>query len=69
MNDITIQIRAVMEYALIELKKKFPDKEFDLIVRDFAPAIHIRMRKTQISEIIKNTPEGFVFEEFCYVTS
>ncbi|MFH1197781.1 MAG: hypothetical protein V1720_18920 [bacterium] len=64
MNDINIQIRTVTEYALTELKKKFPGKEFDLIVRDFAPAIHIRMRKTQLSEMIKNTPEGYVFEGF-----
>ena len=64
MNDINIQIHTVAEYCLGELKKKFPGKEFDLIVRDFAPAIHIRMRKTQLSEILKNTHEGFVFEEF-----
>jgi disulfide oxidoreductase YuzD len=64
MNDITIQIKTVTEYALAELKKKFPGKEFDLIVRDFAPSIHIKMRETQFSEMLLNTPEGFVFEEF-----
>ncbi len=64
MNDITIQIRTVTENALVELRKKFPDKEFDLIVRDFAPSIHIRIRKTELSEMLKNTSEGFVFEEF-----
>ena len=64
MNDITIQICTVTEYALAELRKKFPDKEFDLIVRDFAPSIHIQIRKTQLSEVLKNTSEGFVFEEF-----
>ena len=55
MNDITIQIRSVTEFTLSELRKKFPGKEFDLIVRDFAPSIHIRMRKTQLSEMLKNT--------------
>jgi hypothetical protein len=63
-NDITIQIRSVTEFALTELRKRFPDKEFDLIVRDFAPSIHIQIRKTQLSEVLKNTSEGFVFEEF-----
>jgi hypothetical protein len=64
LKDIAIQIRAVTESALIELRKKFPGKDFDLIVRDFAPSIHIQIRKTQLSELLKHTPEGFVFEEF-----
>lgn len=63
-NDITIQIHSVTEFALTELRKRFPDKEFDLIVRDFAPSIHIRIRKTQLSEMLKKTSEGFIFEEF-----
>ena len=63
-TDTAIQIRAVTESALIELRKKFPGKDFDLIVRDFAPSIHIQIRKTQLSELLKHTPEGFVFEEF-----
>jgi hypothetical protein len=63
-NDIAIQIHAVTESALIELRKKFPGKNFDLIVRDFAPSIHIQIRKAQLSELMKHTPEGFVFEEF-----
>jgi hypothetical protein len=63
-SDTAIQIHAVTEYALTELTKKFPGEEFDLIVRDFAPAIHIRIRKTQLSELLKGTSEGFVFEEF-----
>ncbi|MCF8267494.1 MAG: hypothetical protein K9I69_05365 [Ignavibacteriales bacterium] len=64
MNDINIQIETVTKYALAELRKKFPGKEFDLIVRDFAPAIHIRMRKTQLAEMLKYSGEGFVFEGF-----
>jgi hypothetical protein len=63
-KDIPIQIHTVTEDALAELRKKFPDKEFDLIVRDFAPSIHIRIRKTRLSEMLKSRSEGFVFEEF-----
>jgi hypothetical protein len=63
-DDTAIQIHAVTEYALAELAERFPGEEFDLIVRDFAPAIHIRIRKTQLSELLKGTSEGFVFEEF-----
>jgi hypothetical protein len=68
MKDIAIQIHAVTESALAELRKKFPNSEFDLIVRDFAPSIHIQIRKTQFSELLKHTSEGFVFEEFCLDT-
>ena len=67
-NDIATQIHAVTESALIELRRKFPDKEFDLIIRDFAPSIHIQIRKTQLSELLKHTSERFVFEEFCLDT-
>mgnify|MGYP001618537889 CR=1 FL=1 len=68
MKDLNIQIHTVTEQALFDLRKKFPNKEFDLIIRDFAPSIHIKMRKIQISELLKNTPESFLFEEFCLDT-
>lgn len=68
MNDTTIQIQAVTESALTELRKKFPGREFDLMVRDFAPSIHIQIRKTQFSELMKHASEGFVFEQFCLDT-
>ena len=67
-NDIAIQIHAVTGIALAELRKKFPGCEFDLIVRDFAPSIHIQIRKNQFSELLTHTTEGFVFEEFCLDT-
>ena len=68
MNDIDIQIHAVTESAVTELRKKFPHSEFDLILRDFAPSIHIQIRKNQFSELLTHTSEGFVFEEFCLDT-
>lgn len=67
-SDIAIQIHAVTGSALTELRKKFPGCEFDLIVRDFAPSIHIQIRKNQFSELLTHTSEGFVFEEFCLDT-
>ncbi len=67
-NDIAIQIRAVTGSALTELRKKFPGRQFDLIVRDFAPSIHIQIRKNQFNELLTHTSEGFVFEEFCLDT-
>jgi hypothetical protein len=63
-DDIEIQIHAVVEGALTELRNKFPEKEFDLILRDFAPSIHIQLRKTQFTELLKSRIDGYVFEEF-----
>jgi hypothetical protein len=63
-NDAKIQINTIATQAISELEKKFPGSSFDLLVRDFAPTIHITLRKAQLSEMMKNIPEDFVFEDF-----
>ena len=50
MNDIEIQIHAITQQAFKELKEKSPNEDFDLIVRDFSPAMCIQLQKTKSSD-------------------
>lgn len=71
MDDVEIQVHAVVQRCLKKLKHDSPHEDFDLIIRDFSPAIHIQMRKTQLSELMISLFEEFVLDspvlkERCY---
>jgi len=63
MDDMEIQIQVVAQEALRDLRKEFPHSEFDVILRAFAPAIHIKPRSAPHSPLTAK-PEDFMFEEF-----
>lgn len=55
LDDIRIQIEAVTRQSLSELKEKFPGKSFDLMLRDFSPAIYLQIGEIQLSQVVKRT--------------
>ncbi len=77
LDDVKIQIEAVTRQSLCELREKFPGKSFDLMLRDFSPAIYLQIGEIQLSQVVRRTLKGpvvdtikkslqeLVFEDFC----
>lgn len=65
MNDIEIQIHAITQKALQELNGKDSNEEYDLIVRDFSPAVRINLQETNDGETILDVFEEFVLDTPC----